>query len=69
MEGWKTKAGGIGVILTGLGLIVTAIAATPFSLEMLILGVGTASGGLTAMGIGHKSDKLKAVLGTLTKSQ
>ena len=62
MQGWKTKVGGAGVILTGLGTVCAGVAADPMSMEVIVTGLTIAFGGLGAMGLGHKADKLKAAL-------
>jgi len=59
MEGWKTKATTIAGTLTGLGMVVTALASDFINIELLFAGVGAIllAWGLT--GHAHKTDKLK----------
>lgn len=58
MTGWKTWAGGIGLILTGAGTILTS-----FDFETMTFGPGLNEGlaligtGFAALGIGHKIEK------------
>jgi len=55
MTGWKTKLGGIALILTGAGMIATGVANGNF--DVVTQGLALAGGGLTALGLGHKIDK------------
>jgi hypothetical protein len=55
MKGWKTWLGSIGSILTGLGVIVHCITSGDYS--QLNLGIIAISGGIAAIGIGHKVEK------------
>ncbi len=58
MSGWKTKAGGIGMILTGAGSILTALSgADGFSFDSIQGGIALITGGLAVLGIGHKIEK------------
>lgn len=63
MSGWKTKAAGIGPILLGLGMIMIGIVefidGDPLGSQKIKEGVIIFSGGLSAIGIGHKIEKLK----------
>jgi len=56
MSGWKTKLAGIAAILTGGGAALKAVLDGDFSgaWEGWLILVG----GLTALGLGHKLDKL-----------
>ena len=63
LDGYKTIIGGIGLILSGvvglIGLLWPDTGLPPMELEQALT---TISGGLVAIGIGHKGDKLtKAV--------
>jgi len=55
MKGWKTLAGGIGLILSGLGLVVQGI--TAGDLTKVQEGIVLISLGLGGIGIGHKIEK------------
>ncbi|MHA1951887.1 MAG: hypothetical protein ACW987_18730 [Candidatus Thorarchaeota archaeon] len=59
MTGWKTWAGGLSLICTGLGVCLSAISFDPFTVdgEKVTAGVGMIGAGLTAIGIGHKVEK------------
>jgi hypothetical protein len=59
MTGWKTKYGGAVVIVTGLGICMTAISFDPFAVdgEKITAGVGMIGAGLATLGIGHKIEK------------
>ena len=57
MSGWKTWAGGIGVILGGLAIIVKEIADGTFNFANIMQGVTVIGGGLSVLGIGHKVEK------------
>ncbi len=58
MSGWKTKAGGIGMILTGAGAILASVSgADGFSYESIQGGIGMITAGLAVLGIGHKIEK------------
>ena len=67
MSGWKTKLAGAGVILTGLGVIVAGIVAG--ELQQCVEGALVALGGLAALGLGHKVDKVKAFFEKLTEPE
>lgn len=67
MTGWKTKVAGVGAILTGLGLALAGLAADPVNSTQAIQGVLVVLGGLTALGLGHKVDKLRALFERLLK--
>jgi len=56
MKGWKTKAGGVGAILGGVALIIKAVIDGDWS-QITTAWAGIV-GGLTALGIGHKVDKI-----------
>ena len=63
MTGWKTKAGGVIAILTGVATIIEAVITltddgdfnSAFE-KVQIAGIAIA-GGFTAIGLGHKLDK------------
>lgn len=59
MEGWKTKLGGVGAVLTGIGLIIAGVLADPMDGTKIIEGIAAISAGFVALGLGHKADKLK----------
>ena len=60
MQGWKTKLGGGLAILSG----VAGYGVTFFGYQGLTwdVAMGLVSAGFIALGLGHKFDKLKAVL-------
>lgn len=65
--GWKTKAGATGLILIGLGGIIQGgLMALDGDFEGGIgavkIGVASVAGGLATLGIGHKAEKVKALL-------
>lgn len=55
MTGWKTWAGGIAGILTGLAIVISALSSGDYS--HISEGVLAISGGLAVIGIGHKIEK------------
>lgn len=55
MSGWKTWAGGSGLILSGMAMIAKAI--SEGTLDGIQEGVALISAGLGAIGIGHKIEK------------
>ena len=57
MTGWKTKLGGAGLILSGIGSIIAGFVAEPMNGEMIAAGMGLIGAGLAALGIGHKIEK------------
>lgn len=58
MGGWKTWVAAIGTILTGLGMIATALTKEGgLSFENIQAGILTVTGGLGMIGLGHKLDK------------
>jgi hypothetical protein len=57
MTGWKSKAAGIGSILTGAGFIVTNVVATPIDVTGIMEGWGLILAGLAILGISHKIEK------------
>ena len=56
LNGYVTKIGGIGAILTGLGILATGFAAGDYS--RLTEGLTIISGGFVALGIGRKVQNL-----------
>ena len=69
MEGWKTRVGGILLIVAGaLGVGATLFGFPGLSIEAGLAMVGA---GFAALGLGHKFDRIKAVLqetGTVKKA-
>ena len=60
MEGWKTKLGGGLAIAAGvLGYAVTLFGYPGLTWDV---AMGMVSAGFIALGLGHKFDKIKAVL-------
>lgn len=61
LAGWKTKTAGLGMILIGLGNIVTAVAPVLGGGEIdgvqLNAGLAMVGTGLGVIGIGHKIEK------------
>ena len=59
MGGWKTWAGGIGGIATGVAMIAGTVTSGEFSIETIQLGIGAivAALGLLGIGVGHKIEK------------
>jgi hypothetical protein len=67
VSGWKTRLAGIAAILTGGGAAMTAILDADFSgaWEGWLILIG----GLTALGLGHKLDKLTATVKSAPANQ
>jgi len=57
MGGWKTWAGGIGLIASGVGLIAQTISADEFDYGKILEGIALIGSGLTVIGLGHKIEK------------
>ena len=57
MTGWKTKLGGAGMIMAGLGAVIAGFVAEPMNGEMIVGGIALISSGIAALGIGHKIEK------------
>jgi hypothetical protein len=57
MSGWKTKAGGIGLIATGIGILINCYSSGNW--EDAGQGIAAITAGLAAIGIGHKVEKGK----------
>lgn len=55
MTGWKTWAGGAGMILSGLAMVATAV--SQGTLDGIQEGVALIGAGLGTIGIGHKIEK------------
>lgn len=55
MTGWKTKVGGIGMILTGAGMVASGLVDGDF--ERIVEGITLAAAGFATLGIGHKIEK------------
>lgn len=62
LVGWKTKLGGVGVMLTGLGVMIAGVVSDPVSVEMILTGLGTLSAGMVAVGLGDKVAKVATVI-------
>ena len=60
MEGWKTKAAGVASILSGVALIIALITGNAPAETSLAGAIGLITGGLAALGIGHKVEKAAA---------
>lgn len=58
MNGWKTKTAGVGAVLAGAGLVIAGLVGEQFNFDLIKQGVGSIIGGLGALGLGHKLDKL-----------
>ena len=59
MRGWKTWVAAIGTILTGLGMVASALSKEGgFSFENVQAGILTVTAGLGMVGLGHKMDKI-----------
>ena len=56
MTGWKTKLGGLALILSGLGLGLVGIS-EGFDMDKLVQAGAMIGAGFTALGIGHKIEK------------
>ena len=65
MNGWKTYVAGAGAIATGLGIILAGVVAG-FNGPQIVEGAIVLLGGLAALGLGHKAEKIKAVLENAT---
>ena len=59
LSGYKTLIGGIGLIASGVGMILSAITWEPFQVngEKITEGVGIIGLGFAAFGLGHKTEK------------
>jgi len=57
MTGWKTKAGSLGIFLTGVVMIIEGVVADVVNPDKMYQGVMVCFGALTALGIGHKVEK------------
>lgn len=63
LNGYKTRIGAIGLMMTGLGMIAAGIAHDGgIDKQMIIGGFGTFSAGLSALGLGHKAEKIAAAV-------
>ena len=58
MNGWKTKASGVGAILSGVALLISGLAGPTFNFDAIQQGALTVIAGLGVLGIGHKLSKL-----------
>ncbi len=63
LDGYKTKIGGIGSILTGLAAVAAGLASAPLDFHMIWAGVAGVVGGFVALGIGGKLQKLIDAIG------
>ena len=68
MNGWKTYVAGAGAIATGLGIILAGVVAG-FDVTQIVEGAIVLLGGLAAVGLGHKAEKIKAVLENATATE
>ena len=59
MTGWKTWTAAIGLIASGVGMILTGFASDPINFELIAAGWGSIMAGLALVGIGHKIEKGK----------
>lgn len=66
-SGWRTKAGGVGLILTGLAGLLGLVATGTFSFESALVAAGTIASGLVAVGLGGKAEKLLEAIRSLQK--
>ncbi len=57
MKGWKTKLGGVSMILTGLGMAIKGLLEGEG--DSITEGVSLLGMGLAAIGIGHKIEKAR----------
>ena len=57
MSGWKTWAGGIGLIASGVGMIAQTIASDEFDMNKIYAGIALIGAGLSTIGVGHKIEK------------
>jgi hypothetical protein len=57
MTGWKTKLGGVSMILTGLGLVIKGVVETEG--DSITEGISLLGMGFAALGIGHKIEKAR----------
>ena len=65
LDGKKTLIGGIGVILTAIGGLCAAIAAHGFNLADALVALKLAAGGIIALGLGGKIQKVLDALGAV----
>lgn len=57
MGGWKTWTAAIGMIVTGAGLIATAVAGETVDPDKILEGAQLILAGLALIGLGHKLEK------------
>lgn len=63
LDGYKTKIGGVGLILVGVtGIISQIFPDQGLPVVDLETAIGSMAAGLAALGIGHKVEKAKAVI-------
>lgn len=62
MSGWKTWAGGVALIGSGLALIGKSVSSGEFNFDEIMKGVSLIGAGLGAIGLGHKVDKNTAAV-------
>lgn len=60
MTGWKTWASGIGMILTGVAMLVKSLADGALTMDVITQAATMITGGLGVIGIGHKLEKTSA---------
>lgn len=65
LGGWKSKAGAIGMIAAGIGLIANEVAQGTFDYDMIFKGLGMIGAGFGILGVAGKVEKnTAAVLAT-----
>jgi hypothetical protein len=67
LNGWKAKSGGIGLILTGLGVVASALASESVDYTQIIEGVIVACNGLGIFGIRVAIDRYLQPLQDVSK--
>ena len=70
LDGYKTKIGGIGLIMAGvIGIIAEMFPDQGLPRPGLEVSLGYLTGGFAVLGIGHKVEKVKAVVQAQAVSQ
>ena len=62
MDGWKTWLAAIGLMLSGLGLMITGFISDPIDWQKITEGWALFMAGLGMIGIGHKIVKARRIL-------
>lgn len=57
MSGWKSKAAGVGAMLTGIGMMFTGVLKDTIDMDLIKTGWEMMLGGLAVLGIAHKIEK------------